>query len=527
MKNKSLYLLGASVLSLMILVSLVSATITISEPSALSQTSGSFNLTISSDQNETIDFSIEDITQGSHSITFTAPTPITINDIDSQEVEVSYVIDSGFDFELSVEYSTDFIASGSESDNVTRELNFKVDDNYCSLGNQGGDLELDVEINNVKGFGQEDDEWYAFDEIEVEIEVENDGNDDIDDIIIEWGLYNPETGDWVIDEEEDDFNLKDGKSETITIDFKVDVDDLDADVEDYIFYVKAYSDDLGEDSECVSSSDNIDVKIEDDFVILDDIQFTETVSCGTELQISADVWNIGEDDQEDVYVIIYNQELGINEQIEIGDVDSFEDEKLELTVEIPENTEEKTYHLTFWVYDEDNDRYENDEDDDSEFYLPLKIEGNCYAGPQVTVSADLESGGKAGQELVVKAVITNIGTKLATYNLNMAGYADWASSTMNQQTIILGSAESKEVLITLNVNKNVEGEKTFDIEVLSENELLVLQPVSINVEKAGFNFNFLTGNAITTDNKYLWGIGILNIILVIVIIIVAIKVAKN
>ena len=55
----------ANLFAFVFLLGLVSATISITDIPTLGQTSGSFDVTISSDQNETINLSIADITQGS------------------------------------------------------------------------------------------------------------------------------------------------------------------------------------------------------------------------------------------------------------------------------------------------------------------------------------------------------------------------------------------------------------------------------------------------------------------------------
>ena len=146
----------------------------------------------------------------------------------------------------------------------------------------------------------------------------------------------------------------------------------------------------------------------------------------------------------------------------------------------------------------------------------------------VMVSAILESGGKAGKEMLVKATITNTGKELVNYNLNVVGYDEWASLVnIEPDTVLLCAGDSKEVLITFDVNKDVSGDKLFDIEVLSGDELVKEQAVSVFIEKSGFSFPGITGGVISKDNAYLWGIGILNIILVLVIIFVAIRVARK
>ncbi len=534
MISKTFNLLCLSIFTLILFVGLGSATITISQltPSTLPQTSGFFSITITTNQNETITFfGFNDIVEGSDKITFTPLSQITLNN-NSQIINVTYTVPSGFDFKLGKLYSTTLIASGVSTVNATQTLSFEINNQVCEYNNPGN---LDIRIRDIsveEGFGDDDDYWYPLDEIEVEVEVENNGNEDIDDIEVAWGLYNLETQEWVIDDEENDFNLKYGDDKTVIINFKLDDVDEFEDDGDYRFYVWATGEVDGGtydgEQTCDSNSKSIEVIIEDDFVVLDNIEFSEIVSCGTEVQITADVWNIGEDDQDDVSVRIYNKALGIDEVVELGDIDAFEDERLSVIVEIPEDAEEKFYPLRFWVYDEDSDVYENNEDDESEVVLPLKVEGNCAVEQEVVVSAGLESGGKAGEELVIKAIITNTGSKLATYTLEVEGYTEWASLfNIEPSTVILGEGESKEVLITFNVNKDTLGDELFNIEVFSDKDLITKQPVSITIDKSGYQFPGITGSVIGGDNKYLWGIGLLNIILVIIIIIVAIRVARK
>ncbi|MBU4070136.1 MAG: putative S-layer protein [Nanoarchaeota archaeon] len=436
-------------------------------------------------------------------------------------------------------FGTSTVTINASATGVSATGTITTSANYCSFDNDG-DLEISIESIDNKGisgtkFG-DDEEWFPLSEIEVEIEVRNEGDEDVDNIEIEWGLYNSDTGEWVIDDTESDFNLKDGDDKTIIITFQI--DDIDELTDgNFIFYAKATGEIDGGtydgDDTCISDSQSIDIIIENDFVVLDNTEFPEPVSCDSDVQITADVWNIGEDDQDDVYVKIYNSELGINEKIKIGDIDAFDKEKLNAVIKIPENAKEKSYNLLFEVYNDNDDIYENDYDDEeSKFELELKVEGGCVSISDSTitnnaiVSANLQSGGKAGEELIIKAVITNLGNDFATYSVNVAGYADWATSPVVEPKVILvAKSGSEEVLITLNVNKDVSGEKTFDIELMSGNSLIVKQPVSVMIE--GSSRNFMTGGIIAKDNLYLWGIGILNIILVIIIIVVAVRVAKQ
>lgn len=475
-------------------------------------------------------------------------TTAIITDSDNNDISVAINLTSGSTnitsatFEITATNNKDFnlgtasttftidavsTANSSVTDSLEAGITFD-NDNFCSLGEQGGNLDIDVNIDNVKGFGEKDDEWYPLDDIEVTVKVKNKGNDKINDIVIEWGLYDEDTETWIIDDEESEFNLKDGKKKEVVLNFNVNPDDLDEDIdEDFTFYVKVYSNDLDEDNECTGASDSIKLTIEDDFVILDDITLPESASCGDEIQMTADVWNIGQDDQDAVSVTIYSKDLGINEELAIGDVNAFDSEKLDFTFVVPEELDKKFYTIKLWVNDEDGDVYENENNDESEFSVPIKIESCAIKQTMAAVSAEIESGGKAGEDLVIKTTITNTGDDSATYSINAAGYTTWADSVdLDKSTITLDKGDSENILMTFSVKSDVEGENTFDVEIVSENELITKQAVSVEIEGKS-RFSGITGNIITEDNWYLWGIGILNIVLVIIIIVVAVRVVRR
>ena len=150
---------------------------------------------------------------------------------------------------------------------------------------------------------------------------------------------------------------------------------------------------------------------------------------------------------------------------------------------IPEGMDEKQYDLkmsTYYDYNLDKSEYKKVSDEI--FVFPLKVEGNCVL-PQANVTAILESGGKAGETLVVKATITNSGTESTTYTFSAAGYTDWASSAeMDNSTLTLAAGESQDILVSFEVKKSASGDQTFDIETYSEASLVSTQPVQVSIE---------------------------------------------
>lgn len=548
MKAKIFSSLGFVVLFLLVLTGFTSATISFSEIPTLNQTGNSFTINVTTNETESINFSLSTIEDyDNRAITFSIPSNNINFNGDSAIITVNYNIESEFNF-FGKEYSTTLIANGSNSGVYSQKLSFETI-NFCSYENDfdnfGNRIKIEIkDINVIRGFG-EDTNWYLFDEIEVEVRVSaTNSKVDISDISLEWGLFDTKSGEWAIEiQEEDEFSLEGGEKETFLIKFKLD-NSLDIKLDDLsgsnlVFYVRATgileSDTSSEDgtASCHSqfTTDNykseINLKSESKFVILDKIDFIGPFSCEKDIQISANVWNIGSKNQEGVYIIIYNQELGLNHKVEIGNIDSFEYEKLNTIFKLPSTAEEKTYNFLIYIYDKKGNLYETKSDDSSVFYYPIKVEKACSKIPTASVSASLQSEAKAGKDFVVKTTIVNTGSETKTFTVSASNYADWASATLDKTSVTLSAGQSTDVLITFNVNKGVSGEQGFDIEVLDGKMNYLSQPVSVDV-KSGFSLPSLTGLVSGfQDNFYFYGIIALNVILVLVIVVVAVRIAKK
>ena len=429
---------------------------------------------------------------------------------------------------------------------------------FCSDGARNDDdLRLKVDINN-RGEG-DDEEWLPLDLIEIEVELENDKNldddGDLNDVVFELGLFREGSSSNIIDdmmwissddEEVEVGDIDEDEKESFTFEFRVDPREVEDD--DYVLRVKAYEDgdeevtciDYSEDLTDFGSSKffaDIQVSKENDkekMVVVDEDSYPLVTNafCGEQVSLSVDVYNIGDKDFDDqIKVMLFNSELGINEEvIASGDFDEGDKADVTFLFRVPADAQEKTYTLsmeTFYDYDKDDDQY--DEVSEDTFTALLRVEGNCGAVSEASVSANLESGGKAGEELVVRATVTNTGDTEADYLVNAAGYSLWASSAnVNPTSFTLNSGQSRDVLITLNVRDDASGDELFSIEVLSGNELAAIQPVSVLIE--GNQGGFLTGGVIgafSGGNSYLWLLGLLNVILVMVIIVVAVRVLRK
>ena len=140
MKTKIVGILSFFALILFLVAGIVSATINFTNVPTLSKTSNSSTITVSSNQNETLSFSIQDITSNSKKITFSSIPTIIINSTASQTITINYVVDPNFEFVFGEDYSTVLTATatgtGSPSPPANVTLHF-ADSNFCEVGNDG------------------------------------------------------------------------------------------------------------------------------------------------------------------------------------------------------------------------------------------------------------------------------------------------------------------------------------------------------------------------------------------------------
>ncbi len=542
--NKSLRVFGLSVLVLFTLLSFAGAAITLTPTSvtfnkfeltkSFTITTGTDNTTLTLPTTVTISDNQNPantiiVTFGTPVITGTAnPGPNTTNlDIgETATITVTSTLPSN-DFTFGTFSATANITASTDTAGKVLTLNFQNSPNEEA---DNGNLNIDdVDISVTNGFG-DDTEWFPLDEIRVNVDVSNDANDEMRNIVVEWGLYDKQNTRWVIQEEESDFDLDEDDGKTLEFSFILDnMNRIETDG-DYVFYVWATGDDKETDNETSTfSSLPIDIVIDSHFVVLDSLELVGTASCGDTIQVSGEVWNIGDDDEQDVYLKVFNTLLGISQRVDLGDIDSLESKDLLFNIVIPEDAEEgKSYDITFLVYDDSDDIFENSNGDESEFSLPLNIApGSCSAEVPVVVTASLETAAKAGEEFTVKATVTNTASIKKTFIFEVGGYTDWATFvSVDKPSLTLDAGKSTEVLIKLKANEGVSGSKNFNI-VMKEGSKVLTQPVSVSVAGKGFSLTGWISGLGLGGNTYLWAIGALNVLLVLIIIVVAVRVVRK
>ncbi len=558
MVNKKLTTMFASILALVLMISFVSAIdVSVSHSSiSLNSIDTQAIVTFTNNDNNNINLTIpnkEILTQGNYQITLTPSQEgqtITLENKSSKDITITATGDLD-NFELGSESEIfNFYVENStnSSDNTTKEVSVSFQGAFCGYSNKGDYLEVEnLEFDTKEGFGDDEDYWYPLDEVEIEFEVENNEEYDLEDLEVEIIIYD-KNDDYskIYDEDDmdlsdDEFDLDDREDITITATLFVDADELNEDGE-YVVYVKVTGevDDSDSpfdgDNTCESASKEIEIKT-DEFIIIDKTEIIDldnfnednVVSCGSEVELRTQLWNIDSEkiDDDEVFINIYNKELGIDKNIEFTEsIRSLDYEELVTRLNIPSDAEEKFYQLTISIYDdedmEDGDLYESSEDDTAEYTFLFEV-ANCQAIiTEPTITANLGSEAKVQEDLIVNVEITNPGEE-AIFVLSVSNYDSWAElADGSNQIIQLDEDESQTVEVKLNPTES--GAQTFNIVLTDVNGNTYTQPVSISVkEKTGL----LTGAFSGVGETGLYIVAGIVLLLIIIVIILIVKVASR
>jgi hypothetical protein len=431
------------------------------------------------------------------------------------------------------------------STTYSQSIDYSLVKGFCEFGNNAKNLSIsNIDITNL-GNGEED-EWNLLDTIEVEVELENKDDDErLRNVYLELALFDSSgkdiSGDLVFFNEDDEKikigTLREDDSITETFKFKVPADFDDG---TYKLAVKAYVDGENEcDDDSADFSDSIFNSIEitrnDDpetFLKIDNVEISPTdITCNENVQLNFNVVNTGDEDIEDQFrVIIRNAKLNLELIKDIKkDLDMGDSEEISVFFTMPQVVD-GDYHLEIWTehdYDKKKDNYKEQSDEPE--IVSIKVIG-CAVIPSnvanaATINAKLSSEAKAGEELVIVSTISNIADSEKTFKLTVEDYDSWAELvSVSESEFTLDKEESTEVTLTFKVKSDASGTNKFSIETKTGSEI-DSREISVKIaEKSRFSFDF---SKLLEGNALLWTIGIVNIVLILLIIIVAIKVSSR
>ena len=192
--------------------------------------------------------------------------------------------------------------------------------------------------------------------LEIKVKVENNFTSsedlDIEDITVTVTVEGIDDGD-DLEEESQEFDLKQGKTKTVTLNFKI---PLIVDEDSYSIVIEAEgTDENGTDH---SKTANIDLEVDkdDDQIIFRSVSVTPSnVKCSRTVTLSADLLNIGSDDQDEVVYETKSPDLGIDirqANIEMSeDIDEDENEfRRSDTIQIPKTVAAGSYPIVLTAY---------------------------------------------------------------------------------------------------------------------------------------------------------------------------------
>lgn len=399
---------------------------------------------------------------------------------------------------------------------------------YCAYNNLGNNIIFEIDdIRVLDGYG-DDDEWFPLDKVEVTFLIEYnsiDSDNTLRNAEVRWGLYSTAQNKFIIGEEkESTFRLKDGDDKEIVVTFVLEKPKDYSYSGDYILFAKVTGDDeqFNRAKSCASASKRVTIEI-DDTVMISGLNMPTTLPCGATELIKGKLWNIGDEHQEDVRLIIESKDIGLYEDFTYDRIRTFNSEDFEFMLNIPSNYAKSHVRVNFELRDEDGYLFEADGNKMS-FSYSVKVDGGCVLVPDVAVTPTLESDAVAGEEIVIKTTILNTGSKQHTIIVSAEGYQSWATlENIDKTTFLLGVGGSEEVWITLKANKDAEGTKNFNLNIRSADGSVYQQPVSVTIKSSGgFSLNNLFG-----DNGIIWTIAIVNAILIIAIVIVVVRIIRK
>ena len=265
-------------------------------------------------------------------VEFSPASIATLAGFSSVLVEATIDVENGYDSENGITGTIVATAATGETASIAVDLNVRP--LACEEGDQG---DLTISIDEPDN----GDEFEQGETIDLEIEVDNDGEDDMD-IVVEAILWNLDEQEVVGSVESDAEEIEEDESHTFDLHLEIDGEDVD-EKDDYMLYVIAYDDD-DEDDNCDTEDLEIELEEQSYYLVVEEVQVTPSaVSCGSPVQFATQVENRGAKDLDDVFVRIMNAVLGIDESSTVFELEEDDDSIVRQSILIPEDAEVGSY----------------------------------------------------------------------------------------------------------------------------------------------------------------------------------------
>mgnify|MGYP001572948970 CR=1 FL=1 len=378
----------------------------------------------------------------------------------------------------------------------TKEINLRVDvspEDVCEDGRRADGRY--TQSNNdgwlrVTDFDVDpDDEFGPGETIEItNVEVTNDGDADVDDVIVEAILYNIDRDEVVARAESNSENVdEDDSVDFDDFELEVPIDSSDLDEEDnYILYLQAFEDGNTDENCNYDSVDGMEFQRDDNDVRIIKASVTPSaVMCNANANFVVEVRNVGNDDDDRVYIQLKEQELGLDYQSDFFSLDQFDDRNDAATVtytyKIPSNAEEKAYNVEAIVV------FDGGRETDSEFITLTVRDCGVSAGEGNARISLLQGSITAvpGKLFGFPFKLANLETETQQYLVEITPVGGWASQPQSQLVTLQAGQETTLYSYITPKSDLTSGSYSLNIEVKQDSNVVAKQTAAVQVNSDG------------------------------------------
>ena len=388
------------------------------------------------------------------------------------------------------------VTGGTATDTFKLEVN--VHPEVCKDGPVGDDLRIDM------GEPDNGDDFAPGDTMSIDLNVENEGDKNLD-VVVEAFLYNVDQDDEIDRIESDAVDIDDGDNEDIDLELAIPFDgDLSED-DKYILFIKAFEDG-DEDKQCVEEQIDIEIKRETHDVRIEEFSVNpETLSCGGMVITKTKVVNVGEKEEEDMFIEISVNELNVKEESGFFTLKDHDEEEGEISkvidLRIPDGTKSGKYEITSRVFFDDGDE-EVSETGIITITECKKEEEMIQIVPEVRINGVVK--GNPGGDISVPVFVENDEDWFKEFTITIMDSGVIESNSVN---VLLADHSEREVKISGKIKKNISpGDYSAQVRVFEKGKLIDEDKIVIKI--------------VTDEEGFKWPISlwILNLLLLVIVI---------
>ncbi len=463
-------------------------------------------------------------------ITFDPISQLTINPGASTTVEVKAKIPSN---QKVTAYTGKISITTDKNVNSEIPLTINVEPEICSDGRRSNGADITSASVGVLRIDIDEpdsgDDIDPGEEIQVKVNVENTGGDDLD-VVVEAILYNLDENDEVETVESDSTEIKEDKDEDFNLVLKVPSDDSMDEKDDFAVIIKTFEDG-DEDQNCNFDSVNIDFKRKSKDAIINNFLVEPSKAvCNSNVRFIVDVESIGKKEDDGVQIKILDSDLGLDLVSDIFTLAEFDESdniaRRSFTYLIPSAVKSGIYSIEAIVF------FNNGKDSKSVF---KNLDITC-TGTEVTAGQGLINllqnsfSAVQGKQFSVPVKINNPTVSSQTYKIELVTTGDWADTTSQQETVSAGQEQTVFLYPTIKTTAQT-GSYTGNVNLKQGNTVLSTASFSVTVQQpsagtgttGGAVFQPTTGTSFFRDwvenGKIFWVLGIIVLILLIVLFI--------